>query len=339
MKKNLFSKNLIIFSLIAFAFFIDRVYAQIMPQMGNQLVVVEMSVSPENPRPDQDISISLVSYSVNLDSSTIRWYVDNTLKKEGIGLKSFNSRTGKGGELINIRATILTNDGRDFEQTIIINPAEVDLIVEATSYVPPIYKGRAYFVSQGIAKIIAIPNVIQNDKKVDAKKLNYKWRQNGIVLGGQSGAGKNTLTVEGSVPVKDLAIDLEVIDMSGKTVATESVLISPHKPTIIFYEDSSLYGVLSNKAVMDDYKIGGKEEIKIVARPFFFDLSGVSTNESKYKWSVNGKTTTLAGRKNEIILRQDGKINGGTATVSLTIENQIRIFQYATGNFNINFGN
>jgi tRNA uridine 5-carboxymethylaminomethyl modification enzyme len=77
---------------------------------------------------------------------------------------------------------------------------------------------------------------------------------------------------------------------------------------------------------------------RIVAKPYFFDFSGINTKESNYKWSVNGKTVSLSGAKNEILLRQDGK-TGGAASVSLKIENQVRIFQFAENNFNITFGN
>lgn len=325
-------------ALLAFLFSINIVSAQSMPSASNQLAGLEMSVSPESPKPNQDISVSVVSYSVNLDSSTIRWYIDDVLKKEGIGVKTFNARTGKSGEVLTIRVEVFTNDGRNFEQTININPAEIVLIIEASSYVPPLYKGRAYFGNQGIARVIAIPDIVQNGVKLDSKKLNYKWTMNGTVLGGQSGTGKNTVVIEGSVPIRDITVDLDVIDMSGKIVASESAFINPSNPKIIFYEDSSLYGVLSNKAISGNYNIGNKEEVKIIAKPFFFDFSGVSTNESKYKWSINGKSSTLSGPKNVIILRQDGK-NGGSASVSLKIENQVRIFQFAENNFNITFGN
>lgn len=317
---------------------INQVLAQEIPTSMAQISGIELVVSPENPKPNQDISITASNYSINIDSATIRWYVDDVLKKEGVGAKTFNIRTGKSGDTVNIRVEIFTNDGRDFEQSVNINPAEIVLIIEAGSYVPPLYKGRAYFGNQGIAKIIAIPDIVQNNIKLDAKKLNYRWTMNGIVLGSQSGFGKNTVVIEGSVPIRDITVDLDVIDTSGKTVATESTFINPSSSKIVFYEDSSLYGVLYNKAISTNYSIGNKEEVKIVAKPYFFDFSGINTNESKYRWSVNGKTVNLGGAKNEILLRQGGK-SGGSAAVSLKIENQVRIFQYAENNFNITFGN
>lgn len=317
---------------------INQLTAQGIPTSLGQISGVELLVSPENPKPNQDISVTVSSYSINLDSATIRWYVDDVLKKEGVGIKDFNTKVGNSGEVINIRVEVFTNDGRNFEQDININPGEVVLIIEANSYVPPLYKGRTYFGSQGIAKIIAIPDIVQNDIKLDAKKLTYKWTMNGIVLGGQSGTGKNTVIIEGSVPIRDITVDLDVRDASGKTVATESAFINPSTSKILFYEDSSLYGVLSNKSLTGDYNIGNKEEVKIVAFPYFFDVSSLNTNELKYKWSVNGKTVSLSGKKNEILLRQDGKTPGGTASVSLKIENQIRIFQYAESAFNLIFG-
>lgn len=313
--------------------------AQTVSTTNGQISNIDLSVSNKTPLPNQELTFTLSSYSINIDSATIRWSIDGVLKKEGVGIKTFNTQAGKSGEVITVKAEIATNDGRFFEQSITVNPGQVDLIIEADSYTPLLYKGRAYFSVQGKAKIIAIPDITQNGKKLETKDLNFKWKKDGVVLGSSSGTGKNTVIIEGSIPIRDIYITVEVLDSSKKLLATESIVIGPHKPTILFYEDSSLYGILSNKAVSNNYNIGNKEEIKIVAKPFFFDISGVNTNESKYKWSINGKSTTLSGPKNELILRQDGKTTNGTASVSLTIENQARIFQYATNSFNINFGN
>ncbi len=334
-------KNCLIFVSIGVLFFLfslEQTSAQPSFTVGGQTAGVTLSVSPENPKPDEDITFSLASYSNNLDSSTIHWYIDDVLKQEGVGVKSFNTRVGKSGDILSVSADVFTSDGKQFTQSLSVNPSNVDIIVEAGSYVPPLYKGRAYFASQGTAKLISIPDIVRNGKRLEAKDLVFKWKQGIISLGNLSGLGRNTLIVEGSVPIKDIDIELQVLDSSGKVVARKSTIINPNISKILFYEDSSLYGVLLNKAIPSNYNIGGKEEVKIVAKPYFFDFVSIGANDSKYSWSVNGKSITLGGPKNEILLRQDGKV-GGSASVSLKIENQARIFQFAENNFNITFGN
>jgi len=334
-----FTKNSLLtkIAILALVFCASNTQAQSIPISGTQGISITLSSSPENPKPNQNTTLSLESSSINIDSSVIRWYVNGDMKKEGVGEKVLIVKTGESGDLLNIMTEITTSDGRFFEQSLDINPSQVDIIVEASSYTPALYKGRAYFVSQGKVKIIAIPDIVINGKKVETKDLNFKWKRNETVLGDSSGAGKNSIKIEGTIPIKDIYIDLDVMDSSGKIIDSESIVLGPNKPQILFYESSSLYGVLSNKAMTADSSLGNKEEIKIVAKPFFFDITSPTTNETKYSWSVNGQSVVLGGNRNEVILKQTGT-GKGNIVVKLKIENLFRIFQFAESSFNLQFG-
>ena len=320
---------------VAFLLNTNIILAQGVPSPSDSSVSLNMS--PSNPNPNENVALSLSSNSVDLDNSTIYWYVDGVMRKEGTGEKVLNTQTGGSGKITSIRTTITTPDGTNIEKTLSINPTQVDLIVEASSYVPPFYKGTAYFVSQGSAKIIAIPNIIENGQKVGTNNLNFKWTKNGIVLGDSSGMGKNTLTVSGSVPIDDIQIELEVSDMSGNSLADQSTIIAPSDPKIIFYENSPLYGMLFNNAINRNYLLGNREELNVVAEPFFFDLKGATGDDSTYSWLVNGNSVNTTGKKNELLLKQTGGIKG-VASISLQVENIARIFQYAGNDFNVTFG-
>lgn len=216
---------------------------------------------------------------------------------------------------------------------------QVDLISEPTSYTPPFYKGKAYFVIQGTTKIVAMVNAKKDGVKLNPEKLNYRWTRNDIVLGEYSGVGKNTLIVNGIIPIDDIYISVEIFDPSGNLVIRSNPLIlSPDDPKILFYENNPLYGILFNKAISRSYSLGNREELKIIAQPFFFNINGATGNDANYKWSVNGRTVETTGNKNELLLRQENTGKKGITSISLQIENLVRIFQYAGNNFNIEFG-
>lgn len=298
---------------------------------------VTLTTTPANPKPNEEISITLNSYSVNVDSATIRWYINDVVKKEGIGEKVITTRTGKSGDFINVKVEVTTYDGRYFEKELSINPAEVDIIVEANSYTPPFYKGRAYFAPQGKVKIIAVPDIVVNGKKVENQVLSFKWKKNGMVLGNQSGTGRNTLMLEGEIPTKDILVGLEVLDVSRKVLASKLFVVSPQNPKILFYVNSSLYGVLLNKALLGNYEFGNREDITVIAKPYFFDVYTSGTTNFNYKWSVNNKAVFLNGNQNEVILKKEKTDSTGKMLVGLKIENQTKIFQYAENNFNLIF--
>ena len=212
----------------------------------------------------------------------------------------------------------------------------VDLVLEPMSYTIPFYKGKPNLSSQGTAKIVAIPNVVISGQRISSENLNFKWRKDNIVLADLSGKGQSSLTIYGQVPVRDININLQVLDSSGRTVAENNIFLFVGKPKIVFYENDPLLGKLFNKALTNNYYLGDKEEILITAEPYFFDVNSNTSSELKYTWLVNGKETNLDGKVNELLLRQVNKGVSGTASIELSIDNYTRIFQYIKNSFKIN---
>lgn len=214
----------------------------------------------------------------------------------------------------------------------------VDLVVEPTSYVPPFYKGEALFTTQGTAKIVALPDIVVNGQQADAKDLVFDWQQDGTNLISDSGMGKNSITVSGTVPIRDINISVTVLDLSGNVLAASSKILSANDPEVLVYENNPLYGILFNEAVTGNYYLGQRSELDLIAKPYFFNVSSDSGTDSTYKWFVNGNYVSASGQTNELILQQQNNNLSGTAAVSLTVNNNVKIFQYANMNFSVNFG-
>ncbi|MEI6494591.1 MAG: hypothetical protein WCO03_00830, partial [bacterium] len=53
------------------------------------------NIKPANPGPNENVSISLVSFEANLDQSNITWKVNGKEERSGVGERNFNFRTGE----------------------------------------------------------------------------------------------------------------------------------------------------------------------------------------------------------------------------------------------------
>jgi len=296
----------------------------------------QITVSPTNPSYGQAVTATLDMQSVNLNNSTILWQVNGVTKKEGAGERSFSFQTERNGQTSLIKVTVTDQKGSVYENIYEVSPSEVNLVIEPGSFVPPFYSGRSAFVPQGSAKIVAIANILSNGIRVSDNNLIFKWRKNGVVLSDASGKGKNTFVVEGSVPIKDINIEVEVYNYNSKLVGSNSTILTPYNTKVILYEDNALYGKLFNKALTGTVNIGAQEEFLIIAYPMYFNVSSETNDEIDYRWSVSGKSTATAGAINTLLLRQTGA--RGSVSISLKIDGLSRIFQYGSSGFNLMFG-
>ena len=105
--------------------------------------VVDVTLSPDIPGPNQTISAGLSGVLVDLDQSDMYWYLDDEIQKHGLGEKSFSFTSGDVDERTVLDVIIMIPDGRRIDLQKIIAPMEVDLLWEADTYTPPFYRGKA----------------------------------------------------------------------------------------------------------------------------------------------------------------------------------------------------
>ncbi len=326
---------LIFISLITvFSFSSVSIAQSILP---SQNISLGITISPTYPKAGNDVNLTLTSPSSDIDAAKITWYLNGSAKESGIGQKTFFLTLGNTGSKTTVKAVAELQNGKSIEVTRDIVPEEIDFVLESNTYVPPFYKGKPSLSSQGEFKIIAIPDIIEDGGKISADNLIFKWKKNGSSLLSDSGAGKNVLGVTTSLLDQNITISLDVYDSNLKKVTSDEKIISINDPEIIFYENSALYGMLYNQAITSSYGLGNREELDIVAKPYYFS-DKTQTSDLKYKWRVNGGTVVPAGNQNELLLRQTSTSGNGNAQVSLDIKSLTKIFQAATNNFNVNFG-
>jgi hypothetical protein len=320
--------------LVLFGLFIQSVPVHAQTASSN-FTDISIFVSPENPRPGTNASFSIQSSLIDLDRSKITWTLNGIEKKSENGLKSFTLPASEAGKPMTVGASVEASDSVYTKEMTII-PAGVDLIFETISYVPPFYKGKAMNVNQGTVVVVAFPELFDaNGAKFKTSDLIYSWKKDGTAAANVSGIGKNYFTYTGSVPIRGARIEVKVSSPDQSTAANNWVDIPLGNPKIVFYENSPIYGIMTNRAIKDTVQML-TDEFSVVAVPYFFSAGYATTPNLDCAWSLNGQTVGAQDPKNSFTVRQE-KEGAGTVNIGLKISNNIRIFQFTDKNFIINF--
>lgn len=296
---------------------------------------VSFGISPENPEPRQPVTITLESYSIDLDRSTIKWYVDTLLAQEGKGLKNLTFQANDLGKP-SIVKIIIDSDKGQLTKNITVNPSAVTILWEADTYTPPFFKGKSLFSHQSVVKFVAQPQLVVNGKVLRPTNLIYRWSKDGTVLGNQNGYGKQTLTLTGSVISRPMRIFVEVEDPQTGAVASGVTVLEPVEPEIVMYEVDPLYGIQYHKALIGSLPLLTRE-VTLTAIPYFFS-SQYASNDSRvlYTWSINGETIADTINTNTRVFRKIGDISG-QSDIGVRIEQPDKILQFASYNTIIDF--
>ncbi len=331
MKKNLNKFALALFFFFAFS---STTFGQGIPGAG-----VNVSIQPRNPKAFQTITISLESFSTDLNQANIKWYLNGSLQKEGRAMKNFTAETGSLGSVLTAEVVIDTKNLGVITKKVTVIPAEVEIIGQADSFVPPFYKGKVLASTEGYQTLIAIPSfVTKSGRKISPNDIVFKWERNGSVLSDDSGLGRSLITVK--VPYIKEAVEKFEVEVSApehNLNATEIYFVSPENPQIVFYENNPLLGVMFNRALNETLNLN-KDEIAIIAYPFAFNKGVITSADSNFSWKINNNKVSPTGKRNIITLRRptDSK---GVSSVSLSIENSKRVFESAYQSLRINLGN
>ncbi len=297
---------------------------------------ISVSMSPENPAPQESTTISLSSYEVNLDGVSISWFENGKKISSGIGVKSFSATAPRSGETSTIRALINFPDG-EVEKKIIIRPNVMVLLWQATdSYVPPFYRGKALPTADSSIKVVAMPEIKSSTGMIGAKNMLYNWRRNYSNDVASSGYGKNSFSF-----AKDYLEDRDNISVSassidGQYTSQANINIETFEPQISFYKNDAREGTIWERALRDGHKIAGEEII--VAEPYFISPKELRSPRLLWNWFINGSLTnnTLEYKGNWLPVKIEGAVSG-IANIGLQIENREQLFGEASKEINVEF--
>ncbi len=278
--------------------------------------------TPEIPGPNEQVHVNLESYSTDLNRAQITWSVNGKVIKRGIGEKDLDYKVGKIGAVTTLSITVESADGNSTNHIVRIAPAEVDLLWEATTYVPPFYKGRALPSYQSPIKVTAVPNMIQNGKNIPPQNMIFKWFRNGDIVNKDSGFGKSTFYVSDNIPIEPLEISVEASSLDGLVQAKKTILIQQVAPKVLIYEKNPLQGIEYQKALFD-FSLS-TQEISFAAVPYFFSTKDKQIN-LKYTWSLNGSAVPEQNSAIATFGNKSGAV--GNASARVDVAHTQNIFQ------------
>src|SRR3989338_817458 len=298
-----------------------------------------LSLAPAFPGPNENVYVRIDPAGTDLSRADINWFVDGELIKRGVGLTSFSFTTKNLGESSTIITLVKMETGQVLQQSITIRPATVRLLWEASSYVPPFYKGKALYPYQGIVRVIALPLVLDSaGRTIDPENLVYKWIENYKVDLDSSGYGKDVFGFNGDVIIRPTTVRVEVSTLDKNTAVAGEITVTPIEPHITFYENHPLYGQLWNKAIGQSVSLT-ENEIQIAAVPYFFGVHDKNNPTLTYSWNLNNQPVSAGTQRSILTLRQPENVGGGTASLGLEVSNTAlsSIYQSARINTTVNF--
>jgi hypothetical protein len=293
---------------------------------------VSIAMSPESPRPNQEVTLTINDSSVNFNNTAVTWYVNGQVFRRGVGERKITINAGELGTRTNVRVEY-SNGFSTVIKTRIISPSEIDFLWQGSVYTPPFYKGRPLWTKQSQLTITAIPHVTgPNGGRLDSNTLVYRWTRNTKIIGENSGIGRNSFTMLDSPLSRDENIGLEVFDANNILLTKGSINLLATHPTILIYEDNPLYGTMFHREVGQSY-IAREREISFTAVPLFFSVPSRTSSNLSYEWGADGDIRT----GNSVTYRvPDG--TSGTSNVRVDIKHRDNFIQNSTRNFLVQFG-
>jgi hypothetical protein len=306
--------------------------------MGKSSNIITLSYTPKFPGALQSTTVNASSFQVNLDKTTITWYVDGQMKLTGLGKKSFTFTTGNVGNQSVIKISADAPSFGNITKEVTITPTDLDVLWEADTYVPPFYKGKALPSSQGSVRVVPFPSFVGQDGYYNSSNLVYKWKAGYFGNPNDSGYGKNIFIYKTGYTYNTDQIEVTVSTLDTGLSISKKVPIYVSEPKIVFYQNKPLEGMRFENSLGEAFRFTDKE-LTVRAAPFYFALPGLNNNTASFSWKIDGKKLeTDPDNKTEFTFRKPEQ-GSGRFQLNLAINNLGYDLQTASKNVMMSYDN
>jgi hypothetical protein len=290
---------------------------------------VTLRTYPEYPQPFEETEIVIDDYSVNTTGATINWYVNNKKIDAFTNERSLTLLTGKLGEKTTVQVVLSRPNTPPLSATRVITPIAIDLILEAETYTPYFYRGRALPTADARARAIA---VVHDGTRGVAQSYTYKWSIGDSIVSGGSLVGKNVLDF--TIPHYNTSgLSVEVYNSKSERIGVASMSLEGVQPELHFYESSPLRG-LGEKEVRDTVPFVS-DEITLFAEPYYMN-TGSKYQNANFVWKLNGTKVTEERELPHALTLQKAS-DSGAITIQTDITTRTTMPQFLTGTVRLEF--
>lgn len=281
---------------------------------------IYLESAPQYPEPNSSVTVSLNDYSVNTLGATISWFINGVEQATSKNERSIKVPTHELGTQEVVKVVLSRTNAPSLSTTLTLTPVVIDIILEADTYIPSFYKGRALPSQESSVRAVALVHDTNGGIK---NNYIYKWSVGSTVLLG--GPVKGKFALDYVMPrYSDNELTVEVFTTEGALLGKKTILVSPVETQLHFYEYSSLRG-LSERTAANPFPLIS-EETTLYGEPYFMNTH-INTQEADFEWTLNNEAAAAtAGTPNAITLKRSGA--AGTSAVSLRVVTKSRIPQY-----------
>ena len=280
---------------------------------------VQYVVSPQLPGPNQKVQIEAQGVGDFMGNSTITWQQDGKTVLQGVGARDYSFTTGALGSQTHVHVEIDSPNQGSFTHDFVFLPSTVDLVWEADTTVPPLYRGKALYSAGSSVRVVAYPTIIVNGKQVSSKSLSYQWSHNNTPAPAQSGMGLSSFSFQGSELQSSEDVSVAVY-LGSSQVASGDISIPAQDPQLVLYDKDPLRGVLWDTALPSTLSLGSAE-FTVAAVPYYFANESSQGGSLGYSWTLNGNPTSgPQSTQGLLTLRQSGS-GTGAAQLGVTQQN------------------
>ena len=283
---------------------------------------IELTLDPPTPGTNEDVRAEVDSLLVDVNRMLITWFVNGEIVASGYGITEVDLTTGDQGEITSLEAYIQIDGAAPIRKWARIAPADLDILWEANTYVPPFYRGKALPTPESHITVVGIPNVRNQGAQALENNMVFNWSVNGKNMSEESGFAKNPLVIRNDFLRRSERVELEVIHRDGLTRASRSTTIPISQTEVVVYEKRNFLRVANG------YKVAARgEDLTLIAEPYYFSTKSELLNLLEYNWFVNGEVVLndTSKRKNELFAR--AQENGLTSEIGIQVKHTSKPLQ------------
>ncbi|MEK7462049.1 MAG: hypothetical protein AAB618_00535 [Patescibacteria group bacterium] len=239
---------------------------------------LSLELSPSYPSPNQSFTIDLNDYAGGAFGATIDWYYNDTKMDWAYNQRSITLVSPDAGESAVVKVLLSKPSGSSETVSRIITPIYLDIIFEPQTHVPAFYKGRALATPDSTVNATALLSTAV----ILSNEYLYTWRLNNTVLQGGPLRGGNRVSF--TMPQDSSSIlSLTVTKLDGSVVAKRTLALPVAAPRLLFYEVSTLYGVVPRALTSPFVFLSNSTTLR--AEPYYLD-SEVFNSPSVTAWNI-----------------------------------------------------